>query len=99
MADEKKQAEEVTEQPLEFRLERRQAADFHVYYANDIQLVSTRFDVQFTFGRVVVPVAPAAGDLVKVEQQLTVIVSHEHTRSLLDLLQKQVAQVDKKPPL
>lgn len=63
---------------------------FAVYYSNGVQVVPTQWDVQLIFEQFVVPAGGAAGAEVIAEQQAAVILSAEHARSLLELLQRQL---------
>jgi len=89
MADESVQAGRTT-----FTLKHVRADNFVVYYANGAQISATQWDVQVIFEQIVMPPSGTEVDQVDAPQHLAVIMSREHAKSFLALLEKQLIGID-----
>jgi hypothetical protein len=89
MADDSVQAGRIT-----LSLRHVRADNFVVYYANGAQINATQWDVQVIFEQIVMPPSGMDTDHVDAPQHLAVIMSREHAKSFLVLLQKQLIALD-----
>jgi len=92
-------AENKNVEPQEVPIIRRETEKTHIFYSNDMWIGRTKWEIQMSFGRF--PIFPPANtvigppDAVHVTADVTIIMTYEHAKRMLEALSNQIEKFEK----